>query len=110
MSWYEMSLYWDVYQAMCDLVEHRELCLGASRFQRLPFQMIQHAGNTAGVVKSIGDVAGSSPLHHLNLLCLFLSVGIPYSGAVLYGWSHDCLVGLALQLFTFYVQVSTEEA
>ena len=46
-------------------LHHAQACIGYTRGQRDPLQLVEHSGDAAGIVPAIADVLGRATLHHL---------------------------------------------
>ena len=46
-------------------VHHAQACVGSTRGERDPLQLVEHSGDAAGVVPAIADILGRATLHHL---------------------------------------------
>ena len=42
-----------------------QACIGSTRGQRDPLQLVEHSGDAAGIMPAIADVPGRATLHHL---------------------------------------------
>ena len=55
--------------------------------------LARHSSNTAGVAASVGDISGSTSLHHCHHADIFLGIGGPDCSFVLYDGLHHGEIG-----------------
>ena len=53
------------YRRMNNSVHHAHACIGSTRGQRDPLQLVEHSGDDAGILPAVVDVPGLATLHHL---------------------------------------------
>ena len=79
-------------------VEEDEADVSSPLFQATPLQVLEHGSNTGFSAVVVTGITGCSPLNHLQLLLVFLSVGVPYCRCIFQLRSDKGFIGISFDM------------
>ena len=94
---------------MDNFVQHGNLMLLSTRFQRLEFERIQHIRDTALLVIFVHDESRCPPLSHFHFVNVSFGIRGPHCVTIFHMWSHYAGIGFEFGLFGGGFEIALEK-